>query len=106
MPNITNVEAIKFCNEQVRPFADQYGGLIFAAQKISDAWTAKGIGALVPNTADLLADGAVTGPDGRTPISGAEINAFATNVAAFLASVNASSGAVKNAILKIAVNPR
>lgn len=38
MPNITNVEAIKFSNESIRPGADRLGKTYYAADACRDRW--------------------------------------------------------------------
>jgi hypothetical protein len=103
MPAITNTQAVRFCNEQIRPLADLYAQLYFREKAVAAAWVAQGMGTLIPNTADLVSDGAAT--DGRAQITGAMVNTFAGLVVTMTGDVEAASNAKLNTLLQIAVNP-
>lgn len=103
MADITNAEAVKFCNEEIRPLADQYAQLYWACKTVAEAWAARGMGTLIPNTADVIVDGSAT--DGRAQITGAKVNTFATSVTALIGDLEASANAKLNILHQIAVNP-
>lgn len=104
MPDITNPQAVRFCNETVRPLADAYASLYFAAKRAGAEWTAQGVDALIPNTTDLIADGSAV--DGRTPITGANVRGLVTQIAALITDLEANGGVKLNALLRISVNAR
>lgn len=105
MANNTNAQVVKFSDTQIRPLADLYAQLYYRCKAVAAAYTAQSMGTLIPNDANLIADTAVTGPDGRAPISDADINTFATSVTAFIADLEANSSTKLNTLMKIAVNP-
>lgn len=105
MANNTNPVAIAFSDDQLRPLGDKLAQVYFLCKAVTAEWTAKGIGALIPDNADLIADKSVTAGDGRSPISGTDVNALASLVVAFTADMEASANAKLNSVLKIAVNP-
>ena len=82
MAAITNPQAIKFSNEKIRVAADLIAQLDNFANTVINEWNALGGAALIPNTADVINDGAsingvdATGGDGRPFITGAK----ATNI--------------------------
>jgi hypothetical protein len=104
MATITNPQAIRFSNEQIRTLADAYATLYFTCKRVGAAWTAQGIGSLIPNTADLLADGSDL--DGRAAITGAKVNGLVNAGAALIADLEAASSLKLNILLQIAVNAR
>jgi len=106
MANITNPQAIKFSDEQVRTMADKYAQAYYAFKTVVDTWTAQGISALIPSTPDLIADQSVTIPDGRAQITGAMVNGLIANAQAFIADLEANSKLKLTGLLKIAVNPQ
>ena len=105
MANNTNALVINFTDTKIRPAADAYAQLYYRLKAVAAVWTAQGMGTLIPNDANLIADGAVTGPDGRAPITDAMVNTFATSVVAFINDLEANSGAKLNTLLQIAPNP-
>lgn len=46
MPNITNPEAVKFCNEKIRPAADALASAYHTMKALRDEWYAKNLGAI------------------------------------------------------------
>ena len=100
---ITNPQAVKFCNEQARTKADLYAQAYYAFKALVDTWSAQNIGAVIPNTADVVEDGSIS--DGRTQITGAMVNGLIANCTAFIADLEASGKLKLNGLLKIAVNP-
>jgi hypothetical protein len=105
MPNITNPQAVKFCDEKIRPMADLYAQAYYAFKALADGWDAQGIATLIPNTSDVIADGSVTQGDGRATITGVMVNGLIANCKAFITDLEATSKTKLLGLLKIAVNP-
>ena len=102
MAKIETPQAVKFCNEKVRPFADRIAQLKQEAKQLQDEWFALGGSDLVPNTTDTIADGAIT--DGRTIITGADVNNVINRAIEIVTDLEADGNAKLNTILKVAVN--
>ena len=104
MADITNVQAVKFSNEVIRPLANDYAQLYYRASRAKDQWIALGMGDLIPNDADAeMIDGAQT--DGRPIITGQMINQLLTNVQTMLTDLEANSNTKLNVLLNIATSP-
>lgn len=115
MAAITNPVAIKFANEKVRVAADLLAQVDNFAASVLNEWTALGSTALVPNTADVLVDGASVngvdgaGGDGRPVITGAKVNNIINRLTG-LRSTSATTGlamgvaGVRDTVLQVAVN--
>ncbi len=101
---ITNPQAIRFANEEVRRIADLEAQLYFATKAFLAEWTAQGIGALIPNTAEVLTDGSLQ--DGRAEITGAKVNGLVNYLTARATDLEANSNQKLNVLLQIAVNTR
>ena len=106
MPNITDVTAINFANTQVRVAADKTMQFYWWMKALKQEYLANpGLAAALPNDPTaLLVDGSAT--DGRTPITGADVQLFLSNMNTLLVSLEANSAAILNSFAKIAVNPR
>lgn len=78
MANITNAQAIKFVNEQVRPLAEQARALKAQITSMTTDWFG-GINVAIPNTTDLVADGRT---DGVNLLTGADVNSAVSNLIA------------------------
>ncbi len=103
MANITDPTAVLFCNAQVRPTADRIVQLYWWAKTVKQLFLANPtLATLLPNDTSVVVDGSAT--DGRTQITGADVNSLITNVNAFITSMEATSGALLNAYTKVAVN--
>lgn len=103
MPN-TNPQAVFVANSKVRPCADRFGQLYnyckaLQAEAVAEGWTAMFTG----GSGNIIVDGAET--DGRALITDADVTSFITDVGTFLTNMEASSNALRNRALKIAVNP-
>lgn len=115
MAAITNPVAIKFSNERLRVAADLIAQLDNEAAAILAEWTALGGTAMIPNTADVLQDGAApngidaTGGDGRPVVTGAKLNNIVNRLTG-LRSTSATTGlamgvaGVRDTVLQVAVN--
>lgn len=105
MAEITNPEAVKFCNEKVRVAADKLAQLYYTAKAVSQEWTANNLGAIIAyDNMDLVVDGSAT--DGRHPISGSDVNGLMNRLNEIVADMEASNGAKLNTVLAVAVNPQ
>lgn len=104
MADITDATAISFCNEFIRPVADLYAKLYYAAVIVKDQWNAIGTTAAIPNeVADEIIDGAQS--DGRKVIYGADISTMMQRLQTVMDDLEASSDTRLKHILAIAVNP-
>lgn len=111
---ITNPAAIQFSNEKLRVAANLIAQLDNFAASILNEWTALGGTALIPNTSDVLRDGASptddvgTGGDGRPVVTGAKLNNIINRLTELRAS-NAATGlelgveGVRDMVLQVAV---
>ena len=105
MANITDPTAVLFCNTQVRPGADKTCQFYWWMKALKQQYLANpNLASLISSDASLVVDGSAQ--DGRTPITGADVQAFLTNVNTFLTSLEANNAAILNVFAKIAVNPR
>lgn len=86
--SITNPEAIKFANEQVRPLCEQVRALVAKIGSMQTAWFG-GINTEFPNDTTPLADN--RDAEGASRLTGADINS-AINV--LLAVAAASNGQI------------
>lgn len=99
---IDDPQAVKFCNEKIRPAADRYAQLYWTAKILLVEWNAAGLGTLIPNTADVVVDGSVS--DGRSPITGAMVNGFKSNLQLLVNDLEANAGIKLNGLTQIAVH--
>jgi len=102
MADITNAEAVKFCNEKVRVAADKLAQAYHFAQQVTAEWTANNMASVLPNQADDVIDGSAT--DGRHPITGIDANNIINRLNELIADYEADSSAKLNTILGVAVN--
>lgn len=103
MPDITDPQAVRFCNERVRVAADKLAQAYNLANQVIDEWTAHGGVALIPNTSDPVIDGSAT--DGRPPIVGSDASNIINRLTEIVADFEDSGGAKLNTILAVSVNP-
>ena len=104
MADITDPQVIRFCNEEIRPLCDRYVTLYWWCKELIAIWDAQGLVNIVPNTADLVADG--TDVSGRGRISGALAHAAVAQAQTLVGEMEANSNAILNAVLQLAINPR
>lgn len=101
MAEITNPEAVKFCNEKVRTAADKLAQLYYTAKSVSQEWTANNLGAIIAyDNMDLVVDGSAQ--DGRHPISGSDVNGLMNRLNEIVADMEASNSAKLNTVLAVA----
>lgn len=102
MPNITNPEAINFCNSKIRVAADVLAQAYNTMKSIRNEWYAKNLGVIIPNTTDLVEDGSDI--DGRHQITGADATGIIVRAEEFINDYEAGGNAKLNTIIKVAVN--
>lgn len=102
---ITDPNAIAFINQRMRPIADMRIKLHYVSKIAAAEFTAKGLSATITNDSQVVNDGsqAPTG-DGRTSITGADVNVLLALMNADIATLEASSNLKLNQTIKVAVN--
>ena len=105
MPDITNPQVVKLCNERLRHFADYEIGAYREAKTLLAYAAAGGVAKLVSAVPDdLVSDGSET--DGRGRISGAAIIACLADAQAFVDGYEAAAAEKLLRWLNVSVNPR
>ena len=103
MSEINDPQAVKFCNERLRVAADAAIQAYRTLKQLKAEWEANNLGALIPPTDDLIADGSQI--DGRPRLSGSlatiACGAIAQRIIDSFESLNGDALAI---LLKIAVN--
>jgi hypothetical protein len=102
----SNPQAVKFCNERLRPACDAFVVAVRTLREMRAEYVAQGIGPLVAAdtpTANLtIADGSAV--DGRAPLLGFDVDNASQQAAAFLAWVDGAGASAVTALTKPAVN--
>lgn len=109
MPEITNPQAIKFCNGKIRPISDALTSLFYACDALEKEWTAQQLANLIPNDSSEVIDGATVlegEPDGRPPIVGSDVHNVLNRVIEMRNDYAANNYAILNTLLRVAVNRR
>ena len=99
---IDSPQALRFCNERVRPAADRLAQAYYFAAQVLAEWTALGGVALVPNSADAVADSASA--DGRPIITGQQVNNVMNRLSELITDYQAGGNAKLNTVLQVAVH--
>lgn len=102
MANITDASAIKFSNEVIRPAADRIIQLYWFAKNAQQQFTAKSLSSVIPNDSSPVSDNATV--DGRTPITGFDINVVLSWLGTFVTTAEATTNLELNQVGKVAVN--
>lgn len=102
MANISNPQAIAFVNQKARVYADARAQSYATAKALVNFWNANTVSAVIPNTTDVILDGAAT--DGRQIVTAAGITNIVTRAMDEIADYEATSNAKLNTILAVAVN--
>jgi hypothetical protein len=100
--NIVSVQAINFSNTQARRYADARAQSYLRAKAMLTFWNANTVSAVIPNTTDVLIDGAAQ--DGRQIITGAMVTNIITRCQEEITDFEASVNAKLNTIMALAVN--
>lgn len=114
MPPIVNPPAIKFSNEKIRVAANLLAQIDNFALTVINEWNANGGVALIPNTTDIIVDGASVngtdgiGGDGRLVITGAKANNIINRLIALRSAVATtglamSVAGIRDTVLQVAV---
>jgi len=102
MADITDPEAIRFCNDRIRVAVNRLNSAYRFAAETRDEFLANSMGEMLPNTADLVVDGSAT--DGRHPITGVNVNEVIALLVEYLNNLEANSNAKLHQILNVATN--
>lgn len=103
---VTDPSAIAFINSRVRPLADLRAKLYNLGVMVAAEFTAKGLATLIPNDSSVVNDGSQSpSGDGRTSITGADVNVLLALSNTYIAGMQASSSLTLNQTLKVSVNP-
>ena len=103
----TNAQAINWCNTALRPGLDNVVSAVLTAQRILQTWTDQQLYVVIPNDANFIQDGSTVAsgtPDGRAPITDAQVNQAINDLNAF-ATFWAENSWLSQ-LDAIAVNPR
>lgn len=101
MADITSPQAVQFCNEEIRVVADLFEQLYWSSKKLDLNWNTT-YSALIPNTVDVIVDGAAT--DGRKIITGQMVNNIINRAFEFITDQEAAGNAKLNTVLQVSVN--
>jgi hypothetical protein len=93
MADITNPEAIQYCNQFIRPMSEQFGVLYLRCKYVMGRWYT-GKSALFPNDASPVLDGRTQ----DTPLVGSDVNNMMTRMSDYITAVEVSG--VLNTITK------
>lgn len=85
MANITNPQAIKFSNEQIRPLSEEIRAIIARINAMNTDWQA-GINAMFPNDSSPVVDNRTA--EGASALTGADINSSVGIMLAIAAASN------------------
>ena len=104
MADITNPEAVRFCNDRLRPMADALAVAYYAARSFVDEWDANSMNNLITNTnLDTIIDG--SSGDGRHHVTGADARRVYDVALAFVTDIEATSRLKLKYLHEVAVNP-
>jgi hypothetical protein len=109
MPNNVNAQAIAFANNYARRVADDVVSCYLTLKRIKQVWDGQSVGTVIPNTADLIQDGATSAvgtADGRAPVTNAQINVLISNCVTLIAQFEANSNLILNQFQQVQVNAK
>lgn len=107
MANITNPQAVAFCNNRARVVADLFEKAYESYRRMKAEWDTFGGAALIPNDSSPIIDGATVlagTADGRKPITGAMVNNIVARGFELAADYEANAGAKLATIRQVTVN--
>lgn len=99
----SNAQAVAFANTKIRPVNDLALSLYYSIQLFQQEWTQQGIAAIIPNDANLIADGSAT--DGRPQMTDAQAQIVQANLQTIMNVFTANSNLILNQLLSVAVHP-
>lgn len=103
MAEITNPEAVRFCNSRLRSVADRLAQSYYYAKGVRDEWYANNLGVLFPEGDGPVVDGSAT--DGRHPLMRDDVVLLISRCDEFVNDYEANSNAKLNTVLSVAVHP-
>jgi hypothetical protein len=101
---ITDPNAVAFANTKIRPMADYLAGVFYDAQMVLDQWYATSMGDKFPVDGGDVVDGSDV--DGRTPITGNDVQLFMSRLSELVTDYEANTNAKLNTVIKPSVNIR
>lgn len=102
---ITDAAAIEFCNTKIRPLCNAIGSIDITITSIMNEYNANNLAQFFPNTTtSVVQDTSVTGPDGRNPITGANVLAIIAFFQVVQTALSANTNADRNVVDVAAVN--
>lgn len=101
--DINSPQAVSFCNAPLRTTADKAGQFYHTAKRVLEEFGALNLGDVIPNTSDVVQDGAVS--DGRPILTGALVNAFMSGLTQYVSTLEANDNQLLKIVLQIAPNP-
>ncbi len=106
---IESIEVIKFSDERLRPIADEFSKLYNKASAISNEWTARELGELIPDSStEILFDSAygtgIGDGDGRPVVTGEKLHKVIILLKELLGSMEKDNKDKLNTVLSVAVN--
>lgn len=107
MPNNTNAQAIAFANNYARRAADTMVSCYLTMKRVKQVWDGQSIVSVIPNDANPIQDGATAAsgtPDGRAPITDAQVNVLISNLGTLIAQFEANTNLILNQTLQVSVN--
>ena len=102
MADITDPEAVRFCNDEVRRFNDLLVVAYRTAKQIKLDYDNKGMGAIFTNNSDVVVDGSAT--DGRHKVTTFDVNVVLARANEIITDYEASSNTKLNQASAIAVS--
>jgi hypothetical protein len=93
MANITDPRVTTWLEQRARPISDQAVAFLTKLLAYQTDWAAQGINALVVagGNANLIADGSVTGPDGRQQVTGLTLQNLKTCIDQIVTAMNVTN---------------
>ena len=108
MADITNEQAVRFCDENVRVMADSLSQAYFTAKSLLADWDGLSMSSLICNDSSPIKDAAnptaKVAADGRPPIVGSDVHNLVNRASEIVADFEANSNAKLNAVLAVRVN--
>lgn len=104
MANNTNQQAINFDNTYARGGSNNVVSCYLTMKRVLQVWNGQNIVSVIPNDSNLIQDGATVAngqPDGRPPVTDAQINIMISNMTTLIAQFEANSNLILNQFLQI-----
>lgn len=100
---IGNVQAVAFCNEQIRRSADQLAQCYYRAKMALDQWAVLEQANIPNDDTERVLDNANL--DGRPVIHGDDVHNILNRLTEFVADYEATNNAKLNTVLSVSPNP-